>query len=169
MSAGRSAVIIGATGQVGAHLLKELLANGAFTTVAEYGRRTTPVEKLPQEHIGKLSQKTVDFEKLNADDWKAQRFDTVFITLGTSRAIAGSAEAFEKIDREYVLNVAKAAKVDGFDQRVVYCSVSWPGIVASTPHLSIFVVLRSHKARTPLQCSSTPSKPTIASCTMRID
>ncbi|KAG8892802.1 Protein fmp52, mitochondrial [Tulasnella sp. 417] len=42
--------------------------------------------------------------------------------LGTTKAQAGSAEAFEKIDREYVLNAAKAAKTDDPKQRLVYLS-----------------------------------------------
>ncbi|KAG8902754.1 Protein fmp52, mitochondrial [Tulasnella sp. 408] len=42
--------------------------------------------------------------------------------LGTTKAQAGSAEAFEKIDREYVINAAKAAKTDDPKQRLVYLS-----------------------------------------------
>lgn len=42
--------------------------------------------------------------------------------LGTSKAKAGSAEAFEKIDREYTVNAAKAAKTDDPKKRVVYLS-----------------------------------------------
>jgi len=41
--------------------------------------------------------------------------------LGTTRAAAGSAEAFVKIDREYVLKAAAAART-GDHQRVIYIS-----------------------------------------------
>ena len=45
--------------------------------------------------------------------------------LGTNRAAAGTPENFEKIDREYVLNAARAAKTEGdHPQRLVYVSVS---------------------------------------------
>lgn len=46
------------------------------------------------------------------------------IALGTTRKAAGSAEAFEKIDREYVIKAAEAARIEGKKQRLVYLSVS---------------------------------------------
>lgn len=59
----------------------------------------TPLDQLPAEHRAKLVQKTVDFENIDATAWQ-EGFDAVYITLGTSRAEAGSAAAFEKIDRQ---------------------------------------------------------------------
>lgn len=49
-----------------------------------------------------------------------------FATVGTTRALAGSAANFVRIDREYVLAAAKAAMTDKADenQRVIYCSSS---------------------------------------------
>jgi len=73
----------------------------------------------------KLTQKSIDFEKLDAKDFaEAGGFDVVFIALGTTRGAAGSAAGFEKIDREYVLKVAEAAKLaeEGKRQHVLYCS-----------------------------------------------
>ncbi|KAH7105782.1 hypothetical protein BKA62DRAFT_687955 [Auriculariales sp. MPI-PUGE-AT-0066] len=134
-ASGRSALVVGATGQVGRYLLTQVLASPAFTSVAEYGRRVTSSNDIPKEHASKLVQKTVDFEKLNEAEWKDPKFDAVFIALGTTRADAGSAQAFEKIDREYVLNAAKAARVEGIEQRLVYCSVS--GASASSPFLYV--------------------------------
>jgi oxidoreductase len=49
--------------------------------------------------------------------------DAVVICLGTTRAAAGGMEQFVKIDREYVLAAAKAGRVPGKEQRLVYCSV----------------------------------------------
>ncbi|KZV89551.1 hypothetical protein EXIGLDRAFT_740955 [Exidia glandulosa HHB12029] len=118
----RSALIVGATGQVGRHLLRELLASPTYTRVAEYGRRVTPLDDLPAEHHAKLVQKTVDFENLDEAAWKEGNFSAVYITLGTTRATAGSAAAFEKIDREFVVKSAKAAKVNGTPQTLVYLS-----------------------------------------------
>jgi oxidoreductase len=48
----------------------------------------------------------------------------VFIALGTTAKAAGSPEAFERIDREYVINAARSAKSEGHPQRLVYVSVS---------------------------------------------
>jgi oxidoreductase len=74
------------------------LASPHYSKVAEYGRKLTPIEALPERE--KLEQKTIDFEKLSESGLKDQKWDTVFIALGTTRKGAGSAEAFERIDRE---------------------------------------------------------------------
>ncbi|KAG1908087.1 uncharacterized protein F5891DRAFT_1124792 [Suillus fuscotomentosus] len=118
-----TALILGATGATGRFLLRELLANDQWSKVGEYGRRVTPEADLPQNR-GKLEQKTINFENLEAAGLKDGRWDVVFVTLGTTRANAGSAEMFEKIDREYVVNACKAAKTDDPEhpQRVVYLS-----------------------------------------------
>lgn len=116
---GKSALVLGATGAVGKHVLKELLSSPHFTRVGEYGRRVTPIDEITTGKE-KLEQKTIDFEKLEESGLKAGKWDVVFITyvhsfylglagfirgvyrLGTTRAAAGSAAAFEKIDRESV-------------------------------------------------------------------
>ncbi|KAJ6561084.1 hypothetical protein DFH09DRAFT_1316206 [Mycena vulgaris] len=135
----QTALILGATGQVGGALLKELLASPHFTRVGEYGRRTTSLEGLVAGR-DKLEQKTVDFEKPDAAGLRDSKWDVVFITLGTTAKAAGSTEAFERIDREfalypskftrcltillnrYVINAARAAKSDSHPQRLVYVS-----------------------------------------------
>ncbi|KAH9074955.1 hypothetical protein EDB83DRAFT_1883115 [Lactarius deliciosus] len=122
MSALKSALILGATGQTGRHLLRELVASPTFSRVCEAGRRVTPVEELPAQASGKLEQKVIDFERLDEAGLKDGNWDVVFITLGTTMKLAGSQENFTKIDKEYVVNAAKAAKVDK-DQRLVYISV----------------------------------------------
>ncbi|KAG0697933.1 hypothetical protein DFH29DRAFT_878356 [Suillus ampliporus] len=123
MSASKTALVLGATGATGRHLLRELLASNQWSKVGEYGRRVTPEADLPQNR-GTLEQKAIDFENLDAAGLKDGRWDVVFVTLGTTRAKAGSAEMFEKIDREYVVNACKAAKTNDptHEQRVVYLS-----------------------------------------------
>ncbi|KAG5641295.1 hypothetical protein DXG03_005559 [Asterophora parasitica] len=118
---GKTALLLGATGAVGKKVLTELLRSPDFTKVAEYGRRVTDVGAITTGK-DKLVQKTIDFEKLGESGLKDGKWDVVFIALGTTRNAAGSAEAFEKIDREYVLNAAREAKVDTLDQRLVYVS-----------------------------------------------
>ncbi|KAJ3842148.1 hypothetical protein F5878DRAFT_639052 [Lentinula raphanica] len=115
------ALLIGASGQTGQHLLKELLNSPNYSQVHEYGRRVTDTELLSSGK-DKLQQKVIDFEKLNDSGLKDGNWDVVFITLGTTRKNAGSVEAFEKIDREYVINVAREARINGKDQRLVYLS-----------------------------------------------
>jgi oxidoreductase len=142
--AGKSALLVGATGASGARLLVELLNSPHFTRVGEYGRRLTALDTLPANAKDKLVQKTVDFDKLLADTTDDQglkegKWDVVFITLGTTRATAGSAAAFEKIDRDYVVAAARAAKVADSEhtQRLVYLSS------AGANHKSMFLYPRS--------------------------
>ncbi|KAM6497243.1 hypothetical protein JOM56_007716 [Amanita muscaria] len=129
-----SALILGATGQVGQHVLRELLSSSHFTRVGEYGRRITNQDSIT---TGKerLEQKTIDFDNVDQAGLKDGKWDVVFITLGTTRGAAGSAEAFERIDREYVLNAARAARTHDPNhfQRVVY--VSSGGANPSSPFL----------------------------------
>ncbi|PBK69059.1 hypothetical protein ARMSODRAFT_173571 [Armillaria solidipes] len=118
---GKTALIIGATGSTGQHLLKELLTSSHFTKVGEYGRRLTDLSTLSTGK-DKLVQKAIDFEKLEESGIKDGKWDVVFITLGTTRKAAGGAEGFQKIDRDYVVNSAKEARVPDLPQRIVYLS-----------------------------------------------
>jgi len=120
---GQSALILGGTGAVGKELLKELLASPDVVRVGEYGRRVTPLDQIGAGK-DKLEQKTIDFEKLEESGLKEGKWDAVYIALGTSKSAAGGAAAFEKIDREYVVNAARAAKTDdpNHAQRVLYVS-----------------------------------------------
>lgn len=78
---GKSALIIGATGAVGKHLLRELLNSPDFTKVGEYGRRVTSTTLLGDAtSLGKLEQKVIDFEKLGEAGLKDGKWDVVFIT-----------------------------------------------------------------------------------------
>lgn len=76
---GKSALIIGATGQTGRHLLQNLLISPHFTRVGEYGRRLTPAEHIINGK-DKLEQKAIDFEKLQESGLKQGNWDVVFIT-----------------------------------------------------------------------------------------
>ncbi|KAI5995622.1 hypothetical protein EDD15DRAFT_2255186 [Pisolithus albus] len=121
----KSALLLGATGAVGKKLLAELLACDEWYKIGEYGRRVTAPEDLPPgQREGRLEQKVVDFENIDAAGLKNGQWDVVFVTLGTTRAQAGSAEMFEKIDREYVVNACRAAKSEdpAHEQRLVYLS-----------------------------------------------
>lgn len=127
------------------------MTDSAYSSILELGRRATsyPQKGVPTPDSEQLSRlKAIvtsdeDFEdasrisnKLSGlADWQ-----TVYITLATSRANAGSAAAFEKIDRECegvlfmmceyhliiknldVVNAAQGALRTGSKQRLVYCS-----------------------------------------------
>jgi oxidoreductase len=79
---GRSALIVGATGATGKHLLRHLLSTPEYTSVGEYGRRVTSVDDIFTGK-DKLEQHQIDFDKLGETDdqgLKAKHWDTVFIT-----------------------------------------------------------------------------------------
>lgn len=79
MFAGKSALIIGATGQVGRNLLQELLRDSSYTRVGEYGRRITPTQSI-RTGGEKLEQKTINFDKIDEVGLKDGKWDVVFIT-----------------------------------------------------------------------------------------
>ena len=127
MTSTRSAIIFGATGAVGKPLLSELLKSSQYDQVHAFVRKPFKSESNHKEEA-KLIEHLIDFEKLleeqrGAEEIRDVKAEDVYITLGTTRANAGSAQAFERIDREYVLAAAKAALNDQQkQQKVLYCS-----------------------------------------------
>jgi uncharacterized protein YbjT (DUF2867 family) len=102
------ALVLGATGLVGREILHLLADDETITEVRALVRRPLPAEdKRPgvQECI-------VDFDRLQArPEWFTA--DLVFSALGTTIGKAGSQEAFRRVDLEYPLAVAKAARAAG--------------------------------------------------------
>lgn len=105
----RTALVLGATGLVGGHLLDLLLDDPAYASVLVLGRR--PV---PREHP-RLRQETVDFDRLRdfADRVRAR---DVFCALGTTIRAAGSREAFRRVDLDYPRTLAEAAARNGAER-----------------------------------------------------
>lgn len=56
-----------------------------------------------------------------------ESWDATFITLSTTYAKSANIEQYERISRDYVVNLAKAARDPAKAQRLVYCSVSCSG------------------------------------------
>lgn len=104
MPAPRVALLAGASGLVGGHCLRLLLAEPAYGRVIALGRRA-----LPLQHP-KLEQKLVDFAHI-AD--LVPRADDVFCCLGTTIKRAGSQAVFRRVDHDYVVALAQAAKGAG--------------------------------------------------------
>jgi uncharacterized protein YbjT (DUF2867 family) len=91
-------LLAGATGLVGSHALKLLLADERVTQVVAPTRR-------PLEPHAKLLNPIADSVNLPLDaDWWA--VDGALCALGTTRAQAGSAAAFRAIDYDYALAIA---------------------------------------------------------------
>lgn len=98
-------LLVGATGLVGRHVLELALADERVTQVVAPVRRPLP------EHPRLLAPQ-VDYEQLpeDADWWRA---DAVICTLGTTMKLAGSREAFRRVDHDYPLQVARLAHRHG--------------------------------------------------------
>jgi uncharacterized protein YbjT (DUF2867 family) len=113
---GRAALLAGATGLVGRALLDALLASDRYRSVRALLRRTGP-DLEPGE---KLAIQEVDFARLPA---ALPAVDDVFIALGTTIKAAGSEAAFRKVDFDYVVNVARAARGSGATRLAVVSSL----------------------------------------------
>ena|SRR5690349_2165017 len=98
----RTALVAGASGLVGGHVLRLLLGSAAYDRVTVLVRR-----ELPLAHK-KLTQRVIDFDRL-AEVGDFPRVDDVFCCLGTTIKRAGSQHAFRKVDSTYVVELARIA------------------------------------------------------------
>lgn len=112
------ALIVGASGLVGQHLLMQLLASASYSKVIALVR-----QPLALEHT-KLEQRQIDFENLATallsfnlsvqkqkniptDSGELPKINHIFCTLGSTIRKAGSKSAFSEIDYEFPLIIAK--------------------------------------------------------------
>lgn len=109
-------LVVGATGLVGRFVLDQALADPRISTVVALTRRGLPPHP-------KLQAVRVDFDQLPADEpwWQA---DAVICALGTTMRVAGSREAFKRVDYEYPLAVARLAKKHGTPTYVLNSAVA---------------------------------------------
>ncbi|HQW21236.1 MAG TPA: oxidoreductase [Rhodocyclaceae bacterium] len=111
----RKALIVGASGLVGGHLLDALLG------CADYGAVTALLRHPLEIQQPKLTQRIVDFEHLDANDFPP--VDDVFCCLGTTIKQAGSREAFYRVDHHYIHEVARLARQAGAQQFLLVSSM----------------------------------------------
>jgi len=106
----KTAIVLGATGLIGKKVTEHLLKNDNYSTVIILVRKPLNINhpKLKQ-HI--FNYDAIDNTLLKGDD--------LFCCLGTTIKTAGSKEAFRKVDLDYVVNVAKASKVNGINHFAV--------------------------------------------------
>ena len=108
----KEALILGATGLVGGHLLHLLLEDYSYSSVTALVRRP-----LGQSH-DKLKEKIVDFDALE-DSGDAFKAHHIFCCLGTTMKQAGSKDAFRKVDHDYVVRAGKLAKAGNAEKFLV--------------------------------------------------
>ena len=106
----KTAIVLGATGLIGKKVTEQLLKNNTYSTVIIIVRKALNI-KHP-----KLKQQTFNYDAIDKTLLKG---DDLFCCLGTAIKTAGSKEAFRKVDLDYVVNTAKAAKENGINHFAV--------------------------------------------------
>ena len=115
----RKAIVIGATGLVGQHLIKQL--SELYDTLIVIARR-------PPRYINA----SMRFYQLNDFDNLSEVFASVgadrttdaYSCLGTTKKQAGSDEAFRKIDHDYNVNFAKLCHDKGVENFFLLSSMN---------------------------------------------
>lgn len=115
MKTQRTALIAGASGLVGSHLLQLLLQNDNYSHVTALLRKPLPIQH------PKLKQVITDFEKL--DELPAINADDIFCCLGATMKTAGSRYNFHQADYIYVVELARLGKRQGASQFLVISSM----------------------------------------------
>ena len=91
---------------VGRNLVNQLLADDSFSKVSILTRKSLNLKEKDGLPLKKLSEVIVNYEEgIKGTDIEGH--DILFVCFGTTRAQAGSAEAFVKIDHDYPLMAAK--------------------------------------------------------------
>jgi len=112
----RTALLAGATGLIGSHVLKLLLAEDEWSRVVTVGRRPMP------ELHKKLEQRVLDLGELETVS-DLPHVDDVFCCLGTTIKQAGSQPAFRRVDHAFILGVAHAGLHAGAKQFLLVSAI----------------------------------------------
>lgn len=112
----RSAVLVGASGLVGGHLLRLLVDDEA------YDRVTVLVRKPLSVRHPKLQENVVEFDQLEKHKTLLRGHD-LFCCLGTTIKVAGSEEAFRKVDFTYAVQAASLASMNGVEHLLLISSI----------------------------------------------
>lgn len=110
----KTALLLGATGLVGRHLLEQLLDDARYETVVALTRRP-----LDLQHP-KLRQEIIDFDHPDPAKIKG---DDLFCALGTTLRKAGSKEAQYRIDCTYPFEIGRIGRENGVQQYLLVSSI----------------------------------------------
>jgi uncharacterized protein YbjT (DUF2867 family) len=102
----RTALVLGATGLVGARCVVHLLESSVYDRVICLVRRPA-LSSLAAGSGGRLEQRVVDFDALTRADVDAA--EDVFCAIGTTMKKAGSKAEFRRVDYDIPLRTAKLA------------------------------------------------------------
>ncbi|MEC3881551.1 oxidoreductase [Parapedobacter sp. 10938] len=106
MATQQSAILFGATGLIGGHLLRELLDSPAYAAVTAVVRRDTGIRH------AKLTQLLADHRSL-PDIQEMLVGDHVFCCVGTTRKKTPDLDEYYRIDHDYPVDAARYTKQNG--------------------------------------------------------
>ncbi|HUP91978.1 MAG TPA: NAD-dependent epimerase/dehydratase family protein, partial [Solimonas sp.] len=108
----KTALVAGPTGMIGQLLIERLLRHPAYAAVNALSRRPLAHDE------ARLRTLITDYSDLSARGAEL-RADDVFCCLGTTMRAAGSRAAFERVDFDMVLDLARGAHRAGARQFLV--------------------------------------------------
>jgi uncharacterized protein YbjT (DUF2867 family) len=115
MPPAKKALLIGATGLIGAHCLQELIMDNEFAQIEAWVRR--PLD-LSHPKLQSIIMNLGDIPQIVSTD-----ATHIFCCLGTTIRKAGSQNAFRKVDYEYVVELAKLAERSHVEKFLVISSI----------------------------------------------
>ena len=114
----QTAVIIGASGLIGNHLVEQLLCDEYFGIIRVLVRRTFTFNH------PKLQQVIVDFNNINDYTDKFGKGDIIFCCVGTTqKKVKGDKIAYEKVDHDMPVNAAQIGVDNGFRKILIVSSI----------------------------------------------
>jgi len=99
----KKALVVGGSGLIGSNVIELLLADSRYTV-------TSLVRKPWAVHNNQLTEVVFNFDN---PDRRLVVGDEVFCCLGTTIKMAGSKDAFYKVDHDYVVEIAQLAQTNG--------------------------------------------------------
>ena len=103
----RTAVVVGSTGAIGRQFMPLLLATPRFDKVIVMHHRPAPYAG-----VAKVEQQIVDFSVVLPPLEPGNDLEAVFCCIGTTQSKAGSTEAFQKVDRDIPVALARWASAN---------------------------------------------------------
>lgn len=118
----RNILVAGATGEIGKRVTSLLSNDKSIKQLHVLTRQTSSVLDDARIDKTRLCTHTVDFDQIETS-LPDMHLDTFICTLGTTIKTAGSQKQFYRVDHDYVLASAKAARQRGANRCIVVSSV----------------------------------------------
>jgi uncharacterized protein YbjT (DUF2867 family) len=126
MEKNRTALLLGASGLVGGHVLRFLLESPLYSAVRVLVREEIKPDQLKSIGVdpsnSRLEQRVINFDRLE-DSAALFRADDLYSCLGTTIKKAKTKEAFYRVDFTYSFEAAKLAREQGVQRFLLVSSV----------------------------------------------